>query len=197
MHKNLIFDDEESAFLRELKRRKVRFMIVGLSAAALQGAPVVTQDVDLWFRDLDDPNIRKALDKVGGILVPSIGLNPPMLAGEAVKLFDIVVHMHGLGSFDEELAGATAVDLAGTEIFVLPLAKIIKSKSALGREKDRMVMKALEEALAVTQALSPLPSRLCRSRRTTGRRCTQRRKPRGGSGCQRPPAATGGTVRSK
>ncbi len=170
MHKNLIFDDEESAFLRELKRRKVRFMIVGLSAAALQGAPVVTQDVDLWFRDLDDPNIRKALDKVGGILVPSIGLNPPMLAGEAVKLFDIVVHMHGLGSFDEELAGATAVDLAGTKVFVLPLPRIIKSKSALGREKDRMVMKALEEALAVTRALSPIPSRLCCRPHKTGRR---------------------------
>jgi hypothetical protein len=28
--------------------------------AALQGAPVVTQDVDLWFEDLGDPGIREA-----------------------------------------------------------------------------------------------------------------------------------------
>ncbi|MBI4324951.1 MAG: hypothetical protein HY674_06770 [Chloroflexi bacterium] len=47
----------ELRFLRALLRRKVRFMVVGLSAAALQGAPVVTQDVDLWFKDLSDPRI--------------------------------------------------------------------------------------------------------------------------------------------
>ena len=154
MRKNLIFDDGEAAFLKELKRRRVQFMIVGLSAAALQGAPVVTQDIDLWFRDLDDPNIRKALKKVGGILVPSIGFNPPMLAGEAVKLFDIVVHMHGLGSFDEELHGAETVELAGVTIDVLPLSRIIKSKFELGREKDLIAMKVLKDALIVKQALS-------------------------------------------
>ena len=42
MRKDLIFDDREAEFLRELVRQKVDFMIVGLSAAALQGAPVVT-----------------------------------------------------------------------------------------------------------------------------------------------------------
>jgi hypothetical protein len=38
----------ELRFLRALLRRKVNFMVAGLSAAALQGVPVVTQDVDLW-----------------------------------------------------------------------------------------------------------------------------------------------------
>lgn len=47
-------DASELRFLRALLRRKVRFMVVGLSAAVLQGAPVVTQDVDLWFEDLND-----------------------------------------------------------------------------------------------------------------------------------------------
>jgi hypothetical protein len=154
VRKNLIFDDKEVAFLRELKRQKVQFMIVGLSAAALQGAPVVTQDIDLWFKDLDDPNLRKALKKVGGIFVPSCGLNPPMLAGDSVKLFDIVVNMHGLGSFEEELLTAETVSLAGSRIHVLPLSKIIKSKSVLGREKDLIVMKVLKDAMRIKQALS-------------------------------------------
>ena len=35
------FSESELRFLRALRRRKVRFMVVGLSAAALQGAPVV------------------------------------------------------------------------------------------------------------------------------------------------------------
>ena len=153
MRKNLIFDDKEVAFLRELKRQKVQFMIVGLSSAALQGAPVVTQDIDLWFKDLDDPNLQKALKKVGGILVPSLGLNPPMLAGDAVKLFDIVVHMHGLGSFDAEMKAAETVSLGGSKIKVLPLSRIIKSKSALGREKDRIVMKALRDAMEIKKEM--------------------------------------------
>lgn len=128
-------------------------MIVGLSAAALQGAPVVTQDVDLWFRDIEDPNIRKALAKVGGIFVPSIGLNPPMLAGESVKLFDIVVNMHGLDSFDDEYRIAEKIKLCGTRIVVLPLARIIASKTAAGREKDKMVMKVLKDILKIKQTM--------------------------------------------
>jgi len=154
VRKNLIFDDKEAAFLTELARRKVQFMVVGLSAAALQGAPVVTQDIDLWFKDLEDPNLGRALKKAGGILVPSIGLNPPMFAGESVKLFDIVVHMHGLGSFDAEMRMAETVKLGGLKIAVLPLSRIIKSKSELGREKDRIVMKALKDALRVKQSLA-------------------------------------------
>jgi hypothetical protein len=38
--------------LSSLLRHRVRFLVVGLSAAALQGAPVVTEHVDLWFEDL-------------------------------------------------------------------------------------------------------------------------------------------------
>ena len=45
----LPFSESELRLLRVLLKRKVRFMIVGLSAATLQGAPVVTQDVDLWW----------------------------------------------------------------------------------------------------------------------------------------------------
>ena len=47
MPKPQLLTDRELAFLRELVKTNVPFMIVGLSAAALQGAPVVTQDIDL------------------------------------------------------------------------------------------------------------------------------------------------------
>lgn len=62
--------ESEINFLSAMLRRKVRFMVVGLSAAALQGAPVVTQDVDLWFEDLNDPRIREALREVGAATFP-------------------------------------------------------------------------------------------------------------------------------
>lgn len=147
MRKDLIFSEDEVKFLHELARQKVDFMIVGLSAAALQGAPVVTQDVDLWFKNLEDPRIKKALKKVDGAYVPPMGSNPPMFAGDAVNLFDIVVHMHGLGEFDEEKKQAVRIPLGKLKLRVLSLAQIIKSKKALGRRKDLMVLAVLADAL--------------------------------------------------
>ena len=147
MDKNLIFGDKEATFLRELIRQKVDFMIVGLSAAALQGAPVVTQDVDLWFKDLSDPGIKKALKKVGAAYVPPTGMHPPMFAGNAVNLFDIVVHMHGLGEFGKEKEHALQITLGRTKVMVLALERIIKSKKATGRQKDKLVLPVLSDTL--------------------------------------------------
>jgi hypothetical protein len=56
----LPFSESELRLLRVLLKRKVRFMVVGLSAATLQGAPVVTQDVDLWFENLGELKISHA-----------------------------------------------------------------------------------------------------------------------------------------
>jgi len=122
-----IFAERELAFLRELRRQKVDFLIVGMSAATLQGTPAVTLDVDLWFRDLNQPGLRRALQKVGGIFVQATAHTPPRFSGEAVALFDIVTHMHGLRSFAEEAAGAIAIPLGGFTVKVLPLARIIAS----------------------------------------------------------------------
>ena len=57
----LPFAESEVRLLTALLRARVRFMVVGLSAATMQGAPVVTQDVDLWFEKLGDPKISQAL----------------------------------------------------------------------------------------------------------------------------------------
>ena len=149
MAKNLIFTAKEAEFLRELVRQKVEFMIVGLSAAALQGAPVVTQDVDLWFRDLGDSGIETALKKVKGSYVSPVGMNPPMFAGEAVKLFDIVLHMHGLGPFDKERVHCLCIPLGRQKVPVLSLDRIIKSKKATGRQKDKLVLPVLTDTLTV------------------------------------------------
>ena len=141
----------ELGFLRELVRRRVEFMLVGLSAAALQGAPVVTQDVDLWFRDITDDRIRTALKKVGGSYLPSIDHHPPMFLGEAVKLFDIVMHMDGIGSFSEERKRAIRIRVGSVTVPVLPLDRILQSKRVLGRPKDQLYLKVLADALRAAQ----------------------------------------------
>jgi hypothetical protein len=138
----------ELRFLRALLRRKVNFIIVGLSAAALQGAPVVTQDVDLWFENLSDPSIREALRDVGAAYIPPSIQNPPMFAGGGVELFDIVLTMHGLGAFSEELPNCLEVELGRYKLKVLGLHRILASKRAANRMKDRLVIPVLEDSLA-------------------------------------------------
>jgi hypothetical protein len=154
-----IVTERELAFLRELNRQKVDFLIVGMSAATLQGAPAVTQDIDLWFRDLSQPGLRKALQKVGGVLVPPTAYTPPRLAGDAVALFDIVTHMHGLGTFAEEAAQTIPIRLGRVTVRVLPLERILASKRALNRPKDRRTLAVLEDAaLARKQIRKPRKS---------------------------------------
>lgn len=152
MDSSTIFDKDEARFLQELLRQKVDFMIVDLAAAALQGAPVVTQDVDLWFSDLGDPGIAKALAAVGGTYVPSTNAYPPMLAGRAVRLFDIVVHMHGLQAFSREKQNTLKVPLGRFKVPVLKLERIIASKQATGRDKDKLALQVLSDALRAIQA---------------------------------------------
>jgi hypothetical protein len=144
-------NESELRFLRALLRRKVRFMVVGLSAAAMQGAPVVTQDVDLWFEDLSDPSIRKALKEVDAAYVAPSVLNPPMFAGGGVELFDIVLTMHGLGSFAEELQNCVDVALGRHKLKILRVDRILASKRAANRAKDRLVIPVLEDSLAASQ----------------------------------------------
>ncbi len=163
MPENLIFTNKEIAFLRELKRHKVEFMLVGAAAAALQGAPVVTQDIDLWFEDLKDPGIQTALRKSGGIMVPSFAQNPPTFAGDAVKLFDIVLTMPGLESFAEEKKNSFKVALGTLRVSVLDLARIITSKETVGRPKDLLVLPVLRDTLKTLRQRKtegPLPRNL-------------------------------------
>lgn len=144
-------NESELRFLRALLRRKVRFMVVGLSAAALQGAPVVTQDVDLWFEDLGDARIREALREVDAAYVPPSILNPPMFIGGGVELFDIVLTMHGLGAFPEEWRNCVEVSLGRHQLKVLRADRILASKRAANRAKDRLVIPVLEDSLAASQ----------------------------------------------
>ena len=179
MGSHLIFTGKEITFLRELVRNGVPFLVVGLSAAALQGAPMVTQDVDLWFRDLRHAGLRRALRKVGGTYVPSVGLNPPALAGESVRCFDIVVTVHGIDDFDSESSRAISVSLGNFAVKVLPLERIIASKRYLNREKDRMVLPALKAAAAALRAASVVaPSSSRRKKDANGVQDTKRRNRR-------------------
>jgi len=147
----LPFSKSELRLLRALLRHKVRFMVVGLSAATLQGAPVVTQDVDLWFEKLGEDSISRALMEVGAGYVPPSAHNPPMLAGAGAELFDIVIRMDGLGAFAEELTSCVEIPIGRYKLKVLALHRILARKMAANRPKDILTIPVLRDALAAIE----------------------------------------------
>jgi hypothetical protein len=149
----LPFSESELRLLQILLKRKVRFMVVGLSAATLQGAPVVTQDVDLWFENLGETKISRALQEVGAAYVPPSNFNPPMLAGAGAELFDIVIRMDGLGTFADEIKNCVDIPLGRQKLKVLSLERILVSKIAANRAKDKLTIPVLRDALAATQTV--------------------------------------------
>jgi hypothetical protein len=75
----LPFSESELRLLGALLEHKVRFTVVGLSAATLQGAPVLTQDVDLWFQKLGEEDML--LDKKHPAVMPCINGSFELLLG--------------------------------------------------------------------------------------------------------------------
>ena len=144
-------NDVERQFLEELNARGVRYMLVGLTAAIIQGANTVTRDIDLWFESLSDPEIGKAADAVGGVWVSGFAMRPPQLGGALGDRFDVVISMSGIGAFVEELATARTARIDGVVVNVLPLERILASKRAANRPKDRAAIPALEEAIAAIE----------------------------------------------
>ena len=152
-----LFGEREISFLAALRTARVEFLVVGLSAAALQGAPVVTRDVDLWVNDVGDEKFLAVLKRFGAAYVPPVGLNPPMIVGKRIAVFDLVVSVHGLGSFAAEYRRSRTIDVGTTTVRVLPLDRIIASKRAVNRPKDRAVLPVLEDVLRTIKEARPSP----------------------------------------
>ena len=98
----------ERALFAALTARGVRFMVVGMGAAVLEGAPLATQD-------------------------------------------DVVLTAHGLGPFALEYESAKDMEIDGARLRILPLERVIASKRATNRTKDRAALPALEATLLAKQ----------------------------------------------
>jgi hypothetical protein len=142
----------ERALLRALNERGVRFLIVGMGAALLEGAPVSTQDIDLWLERIDDPRVPLAARDAGGFWIPQFGMQPPGFGGSELQRLDVVLTAHGLEPFDVEYQNAIVRELDGITVRILPLTRVIASKRATNRLKDQAALPALEATLLARRA---------------------------------------------
>ena len=127
-------------------------VLVGNAGAALQGAPVTTLDFDFMFRNT--PRSLKTLDKVAEALGMSSS-QPYCPASDLYRLIqkhtglqlDFMSKLHGVKSFESLKSRASEVYFGRAAILVADLKDIIRSKRALGRDKDLAVLDILGKTL--------------------------------------------------
>jgi hypothetical protein len=142
------FTPAERELFRALHARGVRFMVVGMSAAVLDGAPVATQDIALWFEQIGDDRIREAAKVAGGFWISAFGMQPPSFGGPGpLERIDVVLTVHGLEGFGAEYPRTFDATIDGVSLRVLPLDRVIVSKLATNRLKDQAALPALKATL--------------------------------------------------
>jgi hypothetical protein len=143
--------------LRALAASGLEAIFVGNAAAAIQGAPVTTQDVDLLIRDT--PANRKKLEQ----FCDALGVARPMPVGPLTStetilggawpidiLFDV---MSGNLGFASIRSRSRLVRIGDLEAIVASLEDVIASKEAANRPKDVAVLPMLRDALRVMKVL--------------------------------------------
>ncbi len=144
---------------RVLRETGLEAVMIGNAAAALQGAPVTTVDVDFFFRKTP-ANLRK-LRKVAralnaGILrpyYPASNLYRVMAEDLALQI-DFMATVDGMRSYNSVKSRAIPVDVGGEKFLVASLPDIIASKRAANRPRDRAVLDVLTTTLEEKETLA-------------------------------------------
>jgi hypothetical protein len=150
-----------TTILIDLVTAKVDFIVVGGVAASLQGAPIHTIDLDI-VHSREDQNVQRlatVLEKHRSYYREHPDRRPPpdakLLRGPGHHLLDTdagPVDLLGVIGEDESyvelLPASTELAIeSDVKVRVLSLEKIVTLKRKLGREKDRAMLKTLEDTL--------------------------------------------------
>lgn len=135
-----------------LADHRLEVVMVGNAAAALQGAPVTTLDIDFMFRKTP-ANLKKlkAVARAFGavILRPYYPVSElyRMINDERGLQLDFMAKLDGIRSFEGLKARSASVKFGERELRIACLADIIKSKRAAGRDRDKAVLEILQKTL--------------------------------------------------
>lgn len=135
-----------------LARHGIEAILIGNAAAALQGAPVTTVDIDFLFRPTAGnlKRLKALAAELGAVILkpyyPSSGLYRITRDEDGLQL-DFMGAIDGIRSFEGLRKRARSVRFGDAEVRVASLPDIIRSKKAADRPRDRAVLEILELAL--------------------------------------------------
>lgn len=153
--------ENRDGLIMALCRADISFIVVGGMAAVLQGAPIVTHDLDIVHRrssqNLDNLlellanlDARHREQPAGRVLKPTMaeisGSGHLNLSTDLGPL-DVLCELERGEGYEQLLPHTDLFSDSGVEFRVLRLEKLIEIKSSSGRAKDRLSLPALLAAL--------------------------------------------------
>jgi predicted nucleotidyltransferase len=142
---------------RALAMHRLEAVVIGNAAAALQGSPVTTMDVDFMFRKTPT-NLRKlkaVADELDAMVLrpyyPASALYRVVRDEDGLQL-DFMAKVDGVRSFEALKARATPVKFGAAVLLVASLRDIIRSKERAGRPQDLAVLPVLRRTLDEQEA---------------------------------------------
>jgi len=151
----------DELFLQEvvaaLDRVGLEAIVVGTVAGVLNGAPVMTQDLDLLVRDT--PRNREKIAKLSAALRIAAPVEVSELSraltllGGALPIDILFDALPGGLSFEALRSRSSRVQIGDSAATVAALADVIASKEAAGRPKDLAQLPILRDTQRIRGAL--------------------------------------------
>jgi predicted nucleotidyltransferase len=145
--------------LRVLSEEQVEFLLVGGIAAVLQGAPVLTQDIDILYR-IEEANLsrlEKALDRLRAVArhdPRNLRFDKGHLRTRGHKLstttagpLDILGSINDGVTYEDLIPTSDELEVAGCLVRVISLDDLVALKRKLARPKDLAMLPVLEATL--------------------------------------------------
>jgi predicted nucleotidyltransferase len=135
-----------------LVKHRLDAVLIGNAAAALQGSPVTTLDLDFLFRKTATNlrNLRGIADDLGATVLrpyyPASDFYRVARDADGLQL-DFMARIDGIRSFASLRSRAEPVSFRGHTILVAGLEDIIRSKAAARRPQDLAVLPILRRTL--------------------------------------------------
>jgi predicted nucleotidyltransferase len=149
--------------IRALAAARVRFVVIGGVAAAIQGSVRLTNDIDICY-DTDGTNIAALVRVLRSwhaylrgverglpfiLDVRAVQTSPIMTLTTDAGDIDILDRVPGVGAYAEVMDASERVTIGRTRFRSLTLRGVIAAKRATGRPKDREHLIELEALLAL------------------------------------------------
>ena len=144
--------------LQFLVQSRLELVIIGGFAAVLHGCNQTTRDIDVCF--ILSPEQIALLRETLKPLNPRHRMTPEKLSFleypkdlEGVKnlyletdlgILDIISHVEAVGDFNAVAKNAAEIEIYGNRCRLISIEDLIKSKEALGRQKDLVVVEELK-----------------------------------------------------
>jgi hypothetical protein len=124
-------------------------MLVGMSAANLQGVLAATVEVDVWI-GLPSREYMRVLNVCRKLAAAIHSANKVYLKDQTPV--DFIYEIGGLQRFETEFRRAKKLPFHGLKIPVLPLERICKSKQFTARDKDKLHVLLIRQVLKLKKA---------------------------------------------